>query len=163
MRKFFLLSLIAAGFLFVFNSCKTEDELKNLGSFTVDGVSYTINEAIVKGYKSKNPDITNNYVFTLTSLSGDNTKRVNLAVAYPYNSEGINGVYELYGTSNQLDPWLSHYAETTGKHTDTYNKLILGKCTIFRNEKSFKVNFDFQPEAGMKVKGEFLGEAEVTE
>ncbi len=164
MKKLFTLSLLLAAILFAFNSCKTEEEKKNLGSFKVDNVSYTINEATVKGYKSSNPDITNKYVFTFQSLNGDATQRVNLAISFPYNDIGINGTYILYGNSKQLDPWLSHYAETNGKSTHTYNNLVLGKCVVQRTgDKTFKVNFDFKPEAGMKVIGEFLGDATVTE
>ena len=164
MKKLFLFPLFLFGILFIFNSCKTEEEPKNLGSFTVDGVAYTINEAIVKGHKSSNPDLTNNYVFTFTSVNGDTSHRVNLAITFPYNDETINGNYVLYGNSKQLDSWMSHYAETKGKHTDTYNNLVMGKCNVIRTgDKNFRVSFDFKPEAGMKVTGEFLGEAEVTE
>ena len=164
MKKILFFSLFIVGFLTIFQSCKTEEDVKNLGTINVDGVSYTINKGVVKGYKAAGPDATNKYTFTFTNIDGDQSKTLHFAISYPYNDISINGEYVLYGSSKQLDSWSSYYAETSGKHTDTYNNLVVGSIKVSRNSlNNFKVNFDIRPQAGQKIKGEFNGDAEVTE
>lgn len=166
MKKLLFLFILFVGFGAVLVSCKSDDEeLKNLGTMVIDDVEYTINKATVRGYRSTNGNKNNDYVFTFTSINGNDTSReVVLAISYPYNDLSMNGQYLLAGSAKRLDQWISHYAMTYGKHTDTYNNLQTGKCTVARLElNKFKVTFDFVPQSGQKVKGAFEGDVELSE
>ncbi len=164
MKKIFFFSLLCLSFSMLMSSCSNDDEdLPNLGNFTVDGATYQINKATVNGYKSIAANQSNDYTFDLTSEQGNTIRTVRLRISFPFNNM-MNGEYKITGSSRQLDPWHSQYTETTGKHTDTYNNLISGVCTVTRNsENNFKIKFEMEPSSGPEIKGEFEGDAKVTE
>ena len=164
MKKIFFFSLLCISFSMLLSSCSGDDEeLPNLGNFTVDGATYQINKGNVKGYKSTTANQSNNYTFDFASEQGNTVRTVRLSISFPFNTM-MNGEYKITGSSRQLDPWLSQYTETTGKHTDTYNNLITGVCTVARiGENNFKVKFQMQTTSGPEIKGEFEGDVKIQE